>query len=1689
MIERSKIRRRSVVQLIRPALRRASKVCEGGEFDGRLAQRMAHGARADLLAIVELQDPDAHGPRTLRDGLPPTSEPQLDPAIADGLSLILDEDDVFCLREGQIHVLLGSRNDGSGLRRLRLIGRLMSSRGTGSDSGELHPTPATGYVPLSSSRTLEDLLEKARSALASAKSSLEIEPLPYNPRPSEPERRGPRAWASKTWGRAPPLVVLFTQFLVTLLLGLGAPFLIYAALDALGVDITGWVYLGVVAVLVVTATSIWIEGFLSLKTTEPPKEPGAPHPIATVIIPAYLPNEKSTIVETLNAFLRLDYPNLVQVIIAYNSPGPRLPVEDELESIARSAAAVGRFLVEPIRVAGSTSKAQNVNAVIGRVRGTFVGIFDADHHPLPDSLLRAWRWLSNGWDIVQGRCSIRNGHESWVARMVAVEFEQIYAVSHPGRARLHGFGIFGGSNGFWLTSVLHQTRMRVSMLTEDIDSSIRALESGYKIAGDRDLISEELAPTALRPLLNQRLRWAQGWFQVSMQRIIPALRSDKLTIRQKLGLVQLLVWREFFPWYSIQVIPILAYWGWIYGWSHINWAVPLFVVTTIYTASVGPGQVLFAYILSRRTHAKASWFLEYLLVSTLLYAPFKDALSRVAQLKEGMGERTWKVTPRMAAAKADPRLAHAALVAAGAVLLWSGHARAAPRGPEVPSPWSVLIGGEATMIRTARDAARHNRNEEAAALFEKAISAVPRRRGELLPEYADALTYSGRSREAASLYREILASSRKGSDTFPVCSQLALALEWSGQNQAALASYDDLLAQRPEDAGLRLHRARTLAKLGRSSEAVASLDRAPSAAWDAGPLGELGDEVLVDAARDAARAGRHEASSGLFERALRHNRRLRPVVLREYADELVLSKHAALAVPLYKELTGLPPASAPVRTEAGIGLSQALAKLDRPADAYHAYLAALASSWETARSSSADLSLVLHAKAIPSERLVTAARMAMAAEQSADAALLIRKAAVACPRCKDQLLRDYTAQAAGRRDAVAQLQSAVAMSTPGSAVNRIAQRELAAASSATPAAALSAWTAYLKAHPADVDARLQRAQALSDLHRDADALDAYRSAYELDPTKEGARRGLVEKTLTLARQAAQEDRNADAAAGFAAAVSLDPARRHELLREYADQLSFTGRFAEAVPLYREALTAGGSTALDHRRAVAGLSFAYTRMGRPGAAMAGFSALEQAWPDDLDIRWARAVFAAREAARTDSNVLSAQLFATAMTVDPSRRREVLREYADQLHFSDQSDEAVPLYRAVLDEPGLAMSERKLALKGLAEALTWTKQLTEAQKTYDALLQLDSDDVGVAWSRLVLMARQAALTDRNADSADLFFQAVRLAPDRSGVILREYADQLGFMGRPSGAVPIYRKALATKLSAQDRLAAETGLAQATEWAGHLSEAKALYRSLAAAHPENADLQWRSLVVSAREAGQRDQNKEAAALFERALQLAPDRRDLILKEYADKLTFSMRSREAAPLYRELLAKSPNPRGSKTRTLRMDLARALTWSGQYGPAIAEYYGLVRLFPQDTDVRNSLARALQWSGQQAASKAVFQQVLEQDPDNAEGQRGLAQVEDWQGHHRIAQAILTKRLKAEPRDLEARRLLAQSQVWLGRPDKAVKELQVGLAPDPPPADRRGDGDVPPQLQLRQGGSMNSADQIAPSDTGARPSRG
>ncbi|PWY98504.1 hypothetical protein BCV70DRAFT_33167 [Testicularia cyperi] len=290
-------------------------------------------------------------------------------------------------------------------------------------------------------------------------------------------------------------------------------------------------------------------------------EDGQEWPHIDVVLVAYLPNEQEIIMRQVKYALReINYPkNKMTINVCYNTPYPIEPVESELRALAKE-----RPNLRIIKVPKSTSKAENINHFLTLDgKGEIITLYDTDHYPEPDALRWvAKRFMQGGVDIIQGRCCIYNYAETYMTKLIAAEFDLIYGVMHSGRAEVQGYGFFGGSNGHWNASLLRTLGMQKHMLTEDIDSSMRAIISGARIEYDLKVLSYELAPETLPALTKQRLRWAQGWTQVAFRHAIPSIRrgaySDNNGWRSRLGLFQLLLYREIYFYINSQLVFMLA---------------------------------------------------------------------------------------------------------------------------------------------------------------------------------------------------------------------------------------------------------------------------------------------------------------------------------------------------------------------------------------------------------------------------------------------------------------------------------------------------------------------------------------------------------------------------------------------------------------------------------------------------------------------------------------------------------------------------------------------------------------------------------------------------------------------------------------------------------------------------------------------------------------------------------------------------------------------------------------------------------------------------------------------------------------------------------------------------------------------------------------------------------------------------
>jgi cellulose synthase/poly-beta-1,6-N-acetylglucosamine synthase-like glycosyltransferase len=367
--------------------------------------------------------------------------------------------------------------------------------------------------------------------------------------------------------------------------------------------------------------------------------PTNPLPRCTFIVAAYLPNEQEIIIETIEHILNTVYRSAsgIELILAYNTPVD-LPIEDELRSLAELHPEL-RLL----RVEGSHSKAENLNAALDWVTGDITCILDADHHPAPDCFYRAWCWLERGYDVVQGRNVIRNHRDSLLTQVIAVEFESLYGVSHPAKSFLTDSTIFGGSNGYWRSSVLKRIRFNPIRLTEDIDATLRTLLSGYRITHDRSIIATELAPENFNSFWFQRKRWAQGWLEVSFKYQRRVWRSPHFTLWQKVYWTYLLYYCVIYSLCALQILPLILSLFLFHGYLPPSDNLYLWISTLI-TFFSGFYQTAVTMKVAAIRYPKL-YFVQHA-VLIFLYTTMKNMISVVALYDHLHGVNHWVVTPR-----------------------------------------------------------------------------------------------------------------------------------------------------------------------------------------------------------------------------------------------------------------------------------------------------------------------------------------------------------------------------------------------------------------------------------------------------------------------------------------------------------------------------------------------------------------------------------------------------------------------------------------------------------------------------------------------------------------------------------------------------------------------------------------------------------------------------------------------------------------------------------------------------------------------------------------------------------------------------------------------------------------------------------------------------------------------------------
>lgn len=235
----------------------------------------------------------------------------------------------------------------------------------------------------------------------------------------------------------------------------------------------------------------------SLKTKKPTR-----FPTITVAIPAY--NEENTLKGTVESLLNLNYPKEKIKIYIVNDGS-----SDNTLKIANSFKSKGVVVIDK----PNSGKADSLNQVLKVCDTELFAVLDADSFAHKDSVRRMIGHLEDEHIMAVTPSMLVDKPTTFLLRVQYIEYlvgvflRKVFAflgAIHvtPGPLSIYKLEFFKKYGGYALNNI-----------TEDIEVALRIQSKGYDIENAHDAIVTTTAPTKLKALTTQRVRWYSGFMQ------------------------------------------------------------------------------------------------------------------------------------------------------------------------------------------------------------------------------------------------------------------------------------------------------------------------------------------------------------------------------------------------------------------------------------------------------------------------------------------------------------------------------------------------------------------------------------------------------------------------------------------------------------------------------------------------------------------------------------------------------------------------------------------------------------------------------------------------------------------------------------------------------------------------------------------------------------------------------------------------------------------------------------------------------------------------------------------------------------------------------------------------------------------------------------------------------------------------
>ncbi len=234
----------------------------------------------------------------------------------------------------------------------------------------------------------------------------------------------------------------------------------------------------------------------------PNTNPTNEKPLVTVIAPAY--NEEKAIGKTIDALLKLSYPNKEIIIVDDGSTDKTL---ETAKTYARND--YTKILTKP-----NGGKWDALNTGIKAAKGEYIVCIDADTLLASDAIQHLTKHFSDpNIAAVAGNVKVAN-RQGLLAKLQALEYVVGINLHRRSEANLQNVTVVPGPIGAFRISVLKEVGLfEGDTYAEDADITLKILKAGYKTVYEPQAIGYTEAPTTMTSLAKQRYRWYRGSFQ------------------------------------------------------------------------------------------------------------------------------------------------------------------------------------------------------------------------------------------------------------------------------------------------------------------------------------------------------------------------------------------------------------------------------------------------------------------------------------------------------------------------------------------------------------------------------------------------------------------------------------------------------------------------------------------------------------------------------------------------------------------------------------------------------------------------------------------------------------------------------------------------------------------------------------------------------------------------------------------------------------------------------------------------------------------------------------------------------------------------------------------------------------------------------------------------------------------------